>query len=57
MIVIGEKINGAIPKTGEAIANRDAEYIKKLVILTYVPLRIPSLSMTLFAGSSTQFRR
>lgn len=32
MIVIGEKINGAIPKTGEAIANRDAEYIKKLVI-------------------------
>ena len=32
MIVIGEKINGAIPKTGEAIANRDAEYIKKLVM-------------------------
>lgn len=32
MIIIGEKINGAIPKTGEAIANRDAEYIKDLVI-------------------------
>ncbi|NLL63515.1 MAG: dihydropteroate synthase [Ruminococcaceae bacterium] len=31
MIVIGEKINGAVPKTGVAIANRDAEYIKELV--------------------------
>ncbi len=31
MIVIGEKINGAVPKTGAAIANRDAEYIKQLV--------------------------
>ena len=31
MIIIGEKINGAVPKTGEAIKNRDEEYILQLV--------------------------
>ena len=31
MIVIGEKINGAVPKTGVAIAARDKEYIQELV--------------------------
>lgn len=31
MIVIGEKINGAIPSTAEAIAKRDEAYILKLV--------------------------
>jgi 5-methyltetrahydrofolate--homocysteine methyltransferase len=31
MIIIGEKINGAIPKTGAAIQNRDAAYIQGLV--------------------------
>jgi 5-methyltetrahydrofolate--homocysteine methyltransferase len=30
MIIIGEKINGAIPATAKAIAARDAEYIKHL---------------------------
>lgn len=29
MIIIGEKINGSIPAVGEAIARRDAEFIKK----------------------------
>jgi len=28
MIIIGEKINGSIPAAAEAIANRDAEFIK-----------------------------
>ena len=28
MIIIGEKINGSIPVVGEAIANKDAEFIK-----------------------------
>lgn len=31
MIIIGEKINGAIPKTGQAIRNRNPEYIRELV--------------------------
>ena len=31
MIIIGEKINGAIPKTAEAIRTRDADYILNLV--------------------------
>lgn len=31
MIVIGEKINGAVPKTRAAIEARDKEYIKELV--------------------------
>lgn len=31
MVIIGEKINGAIPSTAEAIARRDADYIRKLV--------------------------
>lgn len=30
MIVIGEKINGSIPKTGAAIAERNEEYIREL---------------------------
>lgn len=30
MIIIGEKINGSIPKTGAAIAARDEEYIRML---------------------------
>jgi 5-methyltetrahydrofolate--homocysteine methyltransferase len=30
MIIIGEKINGAIPSVAEAIAKRDAEFIKDL---------------------------
>jgi len=30
MIIIGEKINGAIPSTGKAIAERDAEFIRNL---------------------------
>jgi len=32
MIIIGEKINGAIPTVAEAIAQKDAEFIKKLAI-------------------------
>lgn len=32
MILIGEKINGAIPSVAEAIKNRDAEFIKKRAI-------------------------
>ena len=32
MIVIGEKINGAIPSIKEAIANRDAELIRQRAI-------------------------
>ena len=28
MIIIGEKINGSIPSVAEAIAKRDAEFIK-----------------------------
>ncbi|NTU90006.1 MAG: hypothetical protein HGA54_08955 [Actinobacteria bacterium] len=32
MIIIGEKINGSIPSVGEAIARRDAEFIKNLAI-------------------------
>ena len=28
MIIVGEKINGSIPVMAEAIANRDAEFIK-----------------------------
>lgn len=31
MIIIGEKVNGAIPKTGKAIAEHDEDYIKYLV--------------------------
>lgn len=31
MIIIGEKINGAIPKTGEAIACRNEDFIRELV--------------------------
>ncbi len=31
MIIIGEKINGAIPKTAEAIRSRDEAYIQNLV--------------------------
>lgn len=30
LIIIGEKINGAIPSVGKAIANKDAEFIKNL---------------------------
>ena len=30
MIIIGEKINGSIPSVGEAIKNKDAEFIKNL---------------------------
>lgn len=30
MIIIGEKINGSIPKTGRAIAERDEAYIREL---------------------------
>lgn len=30
MIIIGEKINGSIPSVGEAIAKRDADFIKDL---------------------------
>ena len=30
MIIIGEKINGSIPKTGKAIADRDEDYIRML---------------------------
>lgn len=33
MIIIGEKINGSIPSVAEAIANRDAEFIKKRAIM------------------------
>lgn len=32
MIIIGEKINGAIPSVAEAIANKDAEFIKTLAV-------------------------
>ena len=32
MIIIGEKINGAIPSVKEAIANRDAEFIRQRAI-------------------------
>ena len=30
MIIIGEKINGSIPKCGEAIANRNEDYIREM---------------------------
>ncbi len=33
MIIIGEKINGAIPSIKQAIADRDAELIKQRTIL------------------------
>lgn len=33
MIIVGEKINGSIPVVGEAIAKRDAEFIKKRAVL------------------------
>ena len=33
MIIIGEKINGSIPSVAEAIANRDAEFIKQRAII------------------------
>ena len=33
MIIIGEKINGSIPAVAEAIAKRDAEFIKQRAIL------------------------
>ena len=32
MIIIGEKINGSIPSVAEAIANRDADFIKQRAI-------------------------
>jgi 5-methyltetrahydrofolate--homocysteine methyltransferase len=32
MIIIGEKINGAIPSVAEAIAQKDAEFVKNLAI-------------------------
>jgi len=32
MIIIGEKINGAIPSTAKAIANKDADFIRDLAI-------------------------
>ena len=32
MIIIGEKINGSIPAVAEAIAKRDAEFIKQRAI-------------------------
>ena len=32
MIIIGEKINGSIPSVAEAIAKRDAEFIKARAI-------------------------
>ena len=32
MIIIGEKINGSIPSVAEAIAKRDAEFIKQRAI-------------------------
>jgi len=32
LIIIGEKINGAIPKTAEAIANKNEAYIRELAI-------------------------
>ena len=32
MIIIGEKINGAIPSTGKAIAEKDTEFIRNLAI-------------------------
>lgn len=32
MIIIGEKINGAIPSVAEAIADKDAEFIKNLAV-------------------------
>ena len=32
MIIIGEKINGAIPSTAKAIAARDEEFIRNLAI-------------------------
>ncbi len=32
MIIIGEKINGAIPSVAEAIAKKDADFIKNLAV-------------------------
>ncbi|MDK2962137.1 MAG: 5-methyltetrahydrofolate corrinoid/iron sulfur protein methyltransferase, partial [Eubacteriaceae bacterium] len=32
LIIIGEKINGAIPSTAKAIAAKDAEFIRNLAI-------------------------
>ena len=33
MIIIGEKINGSIPSVAEAIANRDADFIKQRALV------------------------
>ncbi|MFZ7121548.1 MAG: methyltetrahydrofolate cobalamin methyltransferase, partial [Eubacteriaceae bacterium] len=33
MIIIGEKINGAIPSVSKAIAEKDADYIRNLAKL------------------------
>jgi cobalamin-dependent methionine synthase I len=30
MLIIGESINGTIPKVGEAISNRDEAFLRKL---------------------------
>ncbi len=35
MLIIGESINGSIPKVGEAILNRDTQFLKELARLQY----------------------
>jgi len=32
MIIIGEKINGFVPRTGQALEARDADYIKEIAV-------------------------
>ena len=39
MIIIGEKINGSIPAVADAIARRDAEFIKAV---SYTHLTLPT---------------
>lgn len=59
MIIIGEKINGAIPSAAEAIARRDEEFIRDLarrqteagpIIWTSAPAQAWTRSWTLWAG-------
>ena len=51
MIIIGEKINGSIPSVAEAIANRDADFIKQRALVqananaTFIDLSLIHISV------------
>ena len=62
MIIIGEKINGAIPSIKKAIAEIDAELIKKRAIAQSAALiallqQTLTKNMTQWYGLSTSFRK